>query len=36
MRYPYLVFTVEQDEHVDVWRVLHAERAARVAMLLSR
>ena len=25
-RYPYLVFYMEHDDHVDVWRVLHAER----------
>ncbi|MBH9551794.1 type II toxin-antitoxin system RelE/ParE family toxin [Inhella gelatinilytica] len=25
-RYPYLVFYVEQAEHLDVWRVLHAQR----------
>jgi len=25
-RYPYLVFYVERDDHVDVWRVLHGER----------
>ena len=25
-RYPYLVFYVEQDDHIDVWRVLHAQR----------
>jgi toxin ParE1/3/4 len=25
-RYPYLVFYVERSDHVDVWRVLHAER----------
>ena len=25
-RYPYLLFYVERDDHVDVWRVLHAER----------
>lgn len=25
-RYPYLVFYVEHDEHVDVWRVLHEQR----------
>ncbi|MGH6958778.1 MAG: type II toxin-antitoxin system RelE/ParE family toxin [Caulobacteraceae bacterium] len=25
-RYPYLVFYVERDEVVDVWRVLHAAR----------
>jgi len=24
-RYPYLVFYVEQDERIDVWRVLHAQ-----------
>ena len=25
-RFPYLVFFVERDDHVDVWRVLHGER----------
>lgn len=25
-RYPYLVFYVEGDSHVDVWRVLHEKR----------
>jgi toxin ParE1/3/4 len=25
-RYPYLVFYAEQDDHIDVWRVLHAHR----------
>ena len=25
-RYPYVVFFVERDDHIDVWRVLHAER----------
>jgi toxin ParE1/3/4 len=25
-RYPYLVFYVEREDHVDVWRVLHAAR----------
>ncbi len=25
-RYPYLIFYVERDEHIDVWRVLHAQR----------
>lgn len=25
-RYPYLVFYVERDDHVDRWRVLHEER----------
>jgi toxin ParE1/3/4 len=24
--YPYLVFYVESDDHIDVWRVLHASR----------
>ena len=24
--YPYLLFYVERDDHVDVWRLLHAER----------
>lgn len=25
-RYPYLVFFVERDDHIDIWRVLHGER----------
>lgn len=25
-RYPYLVFYIERDSHVDVWRVLHGSR----------
>ena len=25
-RYPYLVFYVEQEDRIDVWRVLHTER----------
>jgi len=25
-RYPYLVFYIERDDHIDVWRVLHALR----------
>jgi toxin ParE1/3/4 len=25
-RYPYLVFYMERDDHIDVWRVLHAQR----------
>jgi toxin ParE1/3/4 len=25
-RYPYRVFYVEREDHVDVWRVLHGER----------
>ena len=24
--YPYVVFYVERDDHIDVWRVLHGER----------
>jgi toxin ParE1/3/4 len=24
--YPYLVFYVERDDHIDVWRVLHGQR----------
>jgi toxin ParE1/3/4 len=31
-RYPYLVFYMECDEYVDVWRVLHAQRDIPVAM----
>ncbi len=25
-RYPYLVFYIECDDHIDVWRVLHSRR----------
>lgn len=25
-RYPHLVFYVESDDHIDVWRVLHSQR----------
>lgn len=25
-RYPYLVFYIERDDHIDVWRVLHGMR----------
>ncbi|MGF1548620.1 MAG: type II toxin-antitoxin system RelE/ParE family toxin [Thiotrichales bacterium] len=25
-RYPHLVFYVERDDHVDVWRILHGQR----------
>ncbi len=25
-RYPYLIFYVERSDHIDVWRVLHAQR----------
>lgn len=26
VRFPFLVFYVERDNHVDVWRMLHAQR----------
>ncbi|MDR3670051.1 MAG: type II toxin-antitoxin system RelE/ParE family toxin [Holophaga sp.] len=25
-RHPYLIFFLEQEEHLDVWRILHAQR----------
>jgi toxin ParE1/3/4 len=25
-RYPYLVFYIERDDHIDVWRVFHAQQ----------
>lgn len=25
-RFPYIVFFVEREDHIDVWRILHAER----------
>jgi toxin ParE1/3/4 len=25
-RYPHLVFYIERDDHIDVWRVLHGQR----------
>jgi toxin ParE1/3/4 len=25
-RYPYVVFYIDRDDHVDVWRVLHGQR----------
>ena len=31
-RFPYLVFYFEHDDHVDVWRVLHAQRDIPVWM----
>jgi toxin ParE1/3/4 len=31
-RYPYIVFYVERDDHIDVWRVLHAHRDIPVWM----
>ncbi|MDE2594602.1 MAG: type II toxin-antitoxin system RelE/ParE family toxin [Burkholderiales bacterium] len=30
--YPYLIFYVERSDHVDVWRVLHAQRDIPVWM----
>lgn len=24
--YPYLIFYIEQDRHIEIWRVLHAQR----------
>jgi toxin ParE1/3/4 len=32
-RYPYLIFYVERDDHIDVWRVLHAKRDIPAWML---
>ena len=31
-RSPYLVFTVERDDRIDVWRVLHGERDIPASM----
>jgi toxin ParE1/3/4 len=31
-RYPYLIFYVERDDNIDVWRVLHAHRDIPVWM----
>lgn len=25
-RYPYLIFYIERDDHIDVWRILHGQR----------
>ena len=25
-RYPYLIFQIDRDDHMDVWRVVHAQR----------
>lgn len=25
-RYPYLIFYIEEEDHIDVWRVLHGQR----------
>ena len=32
-RYPYLIFYVERIDHIDVWRVLHAQRNIPAWML---
>lgn len=32
-RYPYLVFYVERDDHIDVWRVLHGMRDVPAGLL---
>jgi toxin ParE1/3/4 len=31
-RYPYLVFYIEHDDYIDVWRVLHAQRDIPASM----
>jgi toxin ParE1/3/4 len=31
-RFPYLIFYVERDSHIDIWRVLHARRDIPVWM----
>ena len=31
-RYLYLVFYVERDDHIDIWRVLHVQRDIPVRM----
>ena len=35
-RYPYLVFYVENTDHIDVWRVLHGQRDIPVWMEESK
>ena len=34
--YPYLVFFVELDDHVDVWRILHGERDIPVWLIENK
>lgn len=34
--FPYLIFYIERDTHVDVWRVLHAQRDVPAWMEKSR
>jgi toxin ParE1/3/4 len=34
-RYPYIVFYVEQSDHISVWRVLHGQRDLPVWMQVS-
>ena len=31
-RYPYLIFYMERDDHIDVWRVLHGQRDIPASM----
>ncbi|GAA0296045.1 type II toxin-antitoxin system RelE/ParE family toxin [Sphingomonas oligophenolica] len=31
-RYPYLVFYIDRGDHVDIWRVLHAQRDIPASM----
>lgn len=35
-RYPYLVFYVEREDHIDVWRVVHAQRDIPASLKESR
>jgi toxin ParE1/3/4 len=34
-KYPYLIFYVEQTQHIDIWRVLHGERDIPVLMQVN-
>jgi toxin ParE1/3/4 len=34
--YPYLVFYIEREDHIDLWRVLHAQRDIPVWMVERR
>jgi toxin ParE1/3/4 len=33
-RYPHLVFYIERDDHIDVWRVLHTQRDLPASLLV--
>lgn len=33
-RYPYVVFYLEREEHIDVWRVLHAQRDLPASLMV--